>query len=63
VTLWRGPWRWIVHEVNTLEEVLDFAARGAHFVATSDVRTLGEAMRAHAAAHAAARDSTTVTRW
>jgi glycerophosphoryl diester phosphodiesterase len=50
--LWRGPWRWVVYEVNTLEEVLDFAARGAHFVATKDVRTLGEAMRAHAAADA-----------
>lgn len=47
--LWRGPWRWVVYEVNTLEETLDFAARGAHFIATKDVRTLGEAMRAHAA--------------
>jgi glycerophosphoryl diester phosphodiesterase len=57
-TLWRGPWRWVVYEVDTLEEVLDLAARGAHFVATRDVRTLGEAMRAHAAADAAAREST-----
>jgi glycerophosphoryl diester phosphodiesterase len=56
--LWRGPWRWVVYEVNTLEEVLDLAACGAHFVATKDVRTLGEAMRAHAAADAAAREST-----
>jgi glycerophosphoryl diester phosphodiesterase len=64
--LWRGPWRWVIHEVDTLAEVLDFAARGAHFVATKDVRTLGEAMRAHAAASAAARENTlagAVTRW
>jgi glycerophosphoryl diester phosphodiesterase len=46
--LWRGPWRWVVYEVNTLEEVLDLAARGAHYVATKEVRSLAEAMRAHA---------------
>jgi len=51
-TLWRGPWRWVVYEIETLESVLDLAARGAHFVATRDARALSEAMRAHAAAEA-----------
>ncbi len=46
--LWRGPWRWVIYEINALEAVLDLAVRGAHFVATKDVRALAEAMRAHA---------------
>jgi glycerophosphoryl diester phosphodiesterase len=65
--LWRGPWRWVIYEVETLETVLSLAGRGAHFVATKDVRTLSEAMRNHAAAEIAARgDPTftgTITRW
>ena len=56
--LWRGPWRWVVYEVETLETALDLADRGAHFVATRDVRALGEAMRTHAAAAALGRDAT-----
>jgi glycerophosphoryl diester phosphodiesterase len=65
-TLWRGPWRWVIYEVDGLEQVLDVAARGAHFVVTKDVRTLSEAMRAHAAANASARENTIaggITRW
>lgn len=46
--LWRGPWRWVVRGVHTLDAALDLAARGADFVATTNVRELGEAMRAHA---------------
>jgi glycerophosphoryl diester phosphodiesterase len=65
--LWRGPWRWVIYEVDTMETVLALAARGAHFVATRDVRTLSEAMRTHAAAEAAGRGDQnftgTVTRW
>jgi glycerophosphoryl diester phosphodiesterase len=64
--LWRGPWRWVVYDVETLESVLDFAARGAHFVATRDVRALSEAMRTHAAAEALTREATlagNITRW
>jgi glycerophosphoryl diester phosphodiesterase len=64
--LWRGPWRWVVYELETLESVLDVAARGAHFVATRDVRALSEAMRTHAAAAAEAREDTitgNTTRW
>ena len=47
--LWRGPWRWVVRNVATLDVALDLAAHGADFVATPDARSLGEAMRAHAA--------------
>jgi glycerophosphoryl diester phosphodiesterase len=64
--LWRGPWRWVIHEVNSLEAVLALAARGARFVATREVRSLSEALRGHAAAEAAAKDPSftgTVTRW
>lgn len=50
--LWRGPWRWVVYEINAFDAVLNLAARGAHFVATKDVRSLAEAMRAHAASGA-----------
>ncbi|HEY0339860.1 MAG TPA: glycerophosphodiester phosphodiesterase family protein [Steroidobacteraceae bacterium] len=63
--LWRGPWRWVVYEADTLEAVLALAARGAHFVGTKDVRSLSEAMRTHASA-AAGRDDTPpgdITRW
>ncbi len=48
--LWRGPWRWAIYEVDALQEALELAERGADFVATRHVRTLSEAMRAHAAA-------------
>ena len=64
--LWRGPWRWVIYDVNSLEHVLALAARGAQYVATREVRALSDALRAHAAAEAAARDPSftgTVTRW
>ena len=47
--LWRGPWRWVVRDVMTLDVALSLAALGADFVATRDARNLSEAMRAHAA--------------
>jgi glycerophosphoryl diester phosphodiesterase len=51
--LWRGPWRWAVSGVSDLNTALELANRGADFVVTRDVRSLGEAMRTHAAARAA----------
>jgi glycerophosphoryl diester phosphodiesterase len=68
--LWRGPWRWIVRDVTTLEVAMGLAARGADFVATREVRALSEAMRAHAAMLAPPRnpentiagDDTTIAR-
>jgi glycerophosphoryl diester phosphodiesterase len=54
--LWRGPWRWVVRDVQTLDIALDLAALGADFVATPDARSLSEAMRAHAATLAPTRN-------
>jgi glycerophosphoryl diester phosphodiesterase len=51
--LWRGPWRWAVSNVPDLDTALALANRGADFVVTRSVRSLGEAMRAHAAERAA----------
>src|SRR5262249_30305028 len=51
--LWRGPWRWAVSNVSDLNTALELANRGADFVVTKNVRSLGEAMRAHAAERAA----------
>jgi len=51
--LWRGPWRWAISHVSDLNTALELANRGADFVVTRNVRSLGEAMRAHAAARAA----------
>ena len=48
--LWRGPWRWAIYEVATLQEAQSLAERGADFVVTRQVRPLSEAMLAHAAA-------------
>ena len=56
--LWRGPWRWAVRAAATLDEALDLATRGADFVSTRDARSLGEAMRSHAAAQARMHDAT-----
>jgi len=56
--LWRGPWRWAVRASATLNEALDLATRGADFVSTRDSRSLGEAMRSHAAAQARMHDAT-----
>jgi glycerophosphoryl diester phosphodiesterase len=54
--LWRGPWRWVIRDVATLDRALDLAAHGADFVATPDARALSEAMRAHAATLALPRN-------
>jgi glycerophosphoryl diester phosphodiesterase len=51
--LWRGPWRWAIYDVPDLELALDLADRGASFVVTGSVRSLGDAMRKHAAVRAA----------
>jgi glycerophosphoryl diester phosphodiesterase len=58
-TLWRGPWRWVIRAAATLDDALDLASRGADFVSTRDPRTLGEAMKTHAAARPRSQDPTT----
>jgi glycerophosphoryl diester phosphodiesterase len=52
-SLWRGPWRWAVSDVPSIDTALEMAQRGADFVVTRDVRALSDAMRAHAAEQAA----------
>jgi len=47
--LWRGPWRWLIHEVDTLDAALEAAAAGADFVVTRNFRPLSAAMHTHAA--------------
>jgi glycerophosphoryl diester phosphodiesterase len=49
--LWRGPWRWAISGISELEQALALAERGADYVVTHAVRTLGEAMLAYAAAN------------
>ena len=38
--LWRGPWRWVVYDVQTAKQALELAARGARLVETSAIRDL-----------------------
>lgn len=40
VPLWRGPWRWAVHEVAALPQALVLASRGATLIETMRVRAL-----------------------
>jgi glycerophosphoryl diester phosphodiesterase len=56
-TLWRGPWRWAVRAAATLEDAIDLASRGVDFVSTRDPRSLGDAMKTHAAAQARLQDA------
>jgi glycerophosphoryl diester phosphodiesterase len=43
--LWRGPWRWAVYEVETVEMAQALAARGANFIETMAVREMSAAVR------------------
>jgi glycerophosphoryl diester phosphodiesterase len=36
--LWRGPWRWVIHNVSSRETATQLAARGAKLVATTSFR-------------------------
>ncbi|MGH8239164.1 MAG: glycerophosphodiester phosphodiesterase family protein [Steroidobacteraceae bacterium] len=38
--LWRGPWRWVVYDVQTAQQALELAARGARLVETSAIRDM-----------------------
>jgi glycerophosphoryl diester phosphodiesterase len=44
--LWRGPWRWAIYEVDTLELALKLAGRGADYIETMAVREMSAAIRA-----------------
>jgi glycerophosphoryl diester phosphodiesterase len=38
--LWRGPWRWVVYDVQTSKVALEVATRGARLVETSAIRDM-----------------------
>jgi glycerophosphoryl diester phosphodiesterase len=38
--LWPGPWRWVVYEIDTAGQALDFAARGADLIETMAIAEL-----------------------
>ncbi|MBM0103829.1 hypothetical protein JM946_03700 [Steroidobacter sp. S1-65] len=38
--LWRGPWRWAIHNVTSPETAARLAARGARLVGTTSLRTV-----------------------
>lgn len=38
--LWRGPWRWVIHNVASREAAVQLAARGARLVATTSYRKM-----------------------
>lgn len=38
--LWRGPWRWAIHDVTTRKVAVDLAARGARLVGTTSIRNM-----------------------
>jgi glycerophosphoryl diester phosphodiesterase len=44
--LWRGPWRWAMYEVESLEVAMVLAGRGVHYIETMAVREMSEAIRA-----------------
>jgi glycerophosphoryl diester phosphodiesterase len=44
-SLWRGPWRWAMYEIETLELAMSLASRGADYIETMAVREMSEAIR------------------
>jgi glycerophosphoryl diester phosphodiesterase len=38
--LWRGPWRWVVYDVRTVQLALELTSRGVRLVETSAIREL-----------------------
>jgi glycerophosphoryl diester phosphodiesterase len=44
-SLWRGPWHWVIYEVETLARAQALAERGASYIETMAVRELIDALR------------------
>ena len=36
--LWRGPWRWVIFEINSRRQAIEVASRGARLVQTMEIR-------------------------
>lgn len=45
--LWRGPWRWAIHDVSTRKLALELAARGARLIGTTSIRHMLREFRGH----------------
>lgn len=45
-SLWSGPWKWVVYEIDTAEEALELAARGADFIETMAIAELLQDLQA-----------------
>jgi glycerophosphoryl diester phosphodiesterase len=43
--LWRGPWEWVIYEVDTLPLAQSLTARGAHHIETMAVAAMSRAVR------------------
>ena len=43
--LWRGPWAWIVYDVDQVADALALAARGVEFVQSMAVRSLMQGLK------------------
>jgi glycerophosphoryl diester phosphodiesterase len=43
--LWRGPWRWVISNVTSLDTATEVASRGARLVATTAFRRLLEQLK------------------
>jgi glycerophosphoryl diester phosphodiesterase len=53
--LWRGPWRWAIYEVESVEMALSLAERGADFIETMAVAPMIQAFRDLASRNAGKR--------
>jgi len=43
--LWRGPWAWVIYEVNQAADAIGLAARGVEFVRSTAVRSMLQALK------------------
>jgi glycerophosphoryl diester phosphodiesterase len=62
-SLWRGPWRWMIHDVGDIESAVSFADRGADFIGTTRVRAMSVAMRAHTVSNSTMTIPAVATVW
>jgi glycerophosphoryl diester phosphodiesterase len=45
-SLWHGPWRWAIYEIESIEIALALAARGAQYIETMTVQSMSAALSA-----------------
>jgi hypothetical protein len=62
-TLWRGPWRWMIHDVGDIESAVTLGDLGADFIGTTRVRAMSAAMRAHTVSNSTMTIPAVATAW